>query len=99
MTNIRDNTKRYISYFEVIADEFLPVSRVAHREHDVFDFLQRHRVQGNTGGSGGLGAEQGGQPFQNDLPKRLTRRFEVAIIPPQSERPRNIREIKATGKF
>jgi hypothetical protein len=34
-----------------------------------------------------------------ELPKSLTRRFEVVIIPESHERPRKLREIKAQGKY
>jgi hypothetical protein len=95
VANIRNNTTRYIRYFEEMADEMLPVPRVVHHERDVVDFLQNQREVANSAGPGG---EQGAQLPQSDLPKSLTRRFEVNIVPPQAERPVKIREILATGE-
>ena len=38
--NVKNNTCRYLRYFEAAADELLPAASVNNREKDVFDILQ-----------------------------------------------------------
>ena len=38
--NVKNNTCRYLRYFESAADELLPAASVQNREKDVFDILQ-----------------------------------------------------------
>lgn len=40
VTNVKNNTCRYLRYFESAADELLPAASVQNREKDVFDILQ-----------------------------------------------------------
>lgn len=40
--NVKNNTCRYLRYFEAAADELLPAASVNNREQDVFDILQVH---------------------------------------------------------
>lgn len=40
VNNIKNNTCRYLRYFEEAADELLPAASVQNREKDVFDILQ-----------------------------------------------------------
>ena len=42
--NVKNNTCRYLRYFEAAADELLPAASVNSREKDVFDILQVHLV-------------------------------------------------------
>jgi DNA replicative helicase MCM subunit Mcm2 (Cdc46/Mcm family) len=40
VNNVKNNTCRYLRYFEEAADELLPAASVQNREKDVFDILQ-----------------------------------------------------------
>jgi DNA replication licensing factor MCM7 len=80
LRNISLNTIRYIRMFEEAADALLPEERVS--DDDVIDVLKSQRV------------ENGGQA--GDIPKRLTRRFEVTVVPTRSTKPRKLREVKAS---
>ena len=93
VTNVTRNTVRYLRYFEDAVDELLDglAETVVRQENDVFDILQHQReaaVRGN------------GDPLvpapKIDVPRGLTRRYEVFIVPASGEKARKIREIKAS---
>ena len=44
--NVKNNTCRYLRYFEAAADELLPAASFNNREQDVFDILQVHFFEG-----------------------------------------------------
>ena len=78
--NVRLNTVRYIRMFEDSADKLIPEDRISN--DDVIDVLRNQRIQ-NVGSA-------------DDIPKRLTRRFEVTIVPARDMKPRKLREVKAS---
>mmetsp|Transcript_5081 Transcript_5081/g.7769 ORF Transcript_5081/g.7769 Transcript_5081/m.7769 type:complete len:734 (+) Transcript_5081:104-2305(+) len=86
--NIENNASRYLRHFEEVADELMPASIGV--EEDVFDVLHNQRVALVGGGQ-----REGEQPIVPDIPRSLTRRFEVTITPRQSEKAKKLREIKA----
>ena len=92
--NITRNTIRYLRYFEEAADEILDslAETVRRQENDVFDILQNQREVANRSN----GDAQGATAPRGDMPRSLTRRYEVIIIPSSGEKARKIREIKAS---
>ena len=93
--NITRNTLRYLRYFEEAADEILDslAETVRRQENDVFDILQNQREAANRNNNGD---SQSGTAPRGDMPRSLTRRYEVVIIPSSGEKARKIREIKAS---
>jgi hypothetical protein len=102
---VENNTLRYIKYFEEIADELMPAS--AGVENDVFDVLNVSNwppliashpatLQNQRLSHLGTGDEAS---LSSAIPKSLTRRFEVTVIPRASEAVRKLREVKANGAY
>jgi len=89
--NIINNTNRYIYHFEKAADKILEalIPDVVHAP-DVIDILKQQRQQD-------LAEEYNGDPPPDALgiPAKFLRRYEVAIVPPLTERPKKLREVKA----
>lgn len=83
---IQVNAIRFIHYFEEIADDLMPSPRNPRIQSDIFDILRSHRSLNDT--------NQG--VLNPQVPRALTRRFEVSLVPLESDRPRKLRDIKAT---
>jgi len=93
--NIKRNCKRYVKLFETAAEQLLPAATGQIRNADVFDILvqQRRAVLLQM-------AADDGRPMVDgvDIPRYLTRRFDVVFIPrvQESSKPRKLREVRAT---
>lgn len=80
LRNICVNTVRYIRMFEDAGDSLLPEERMS--DDDVIDVLKTQLIANGGDATG--------------IPRRLTRRFEVTIIPTRGTKPRKLREVKAS---
>lgn len=93
--NVSANTSRYLRHFEWAADTLLAgLTRTAEIIEDTYDIIQNQR-------NGQVQAALAADPTLNipdsdrEIPKALSRRYEVCIVPGPQEVSRKLREIKA----
>ena len=92
VANLMKNTVRYVRHFEKAAMELLPEPTTG-LEDDVYDILKKQmqaKVQAHE--------ESGGEAVQLDrlsMPQECLQRFQVVIVPPQADKPKKLREIRA----
>lgn len=82
--HIKCNTTRYTKYFEEMVDILMPSANVGY-EQDVFDILDHQRQLHFASAA-----------TDDSMSKLNFRRFEVQIIPSNSDLPRNLREVQAS---
>lgn len=82
LDHIENNTRRYVNIFSDAIDELIPQSsHIIDNTSDITDVLEAHRT------SSGENAQ---------LPKSLTRRYQVNFKARKSIKPRSVRDIKAS---
>ena len=95
VNNIKRNSKRYVKLFETAAESLLPTASTPVRSADVFDIL----VQQRRATLHQIATDEGtAVPEDVDIPRYLTRRFDVVLVPLIADRsmPRKLREVKAS---
>ena len=111
--NVESNSLRYLRHFEDVADELMPPSiGIVEDVYDILNVRACHPpihislnmcysllilllMQGQRENQAQQTAEQ--QHTAPNIPKSLTRRFEVTLLPRLSEKPRKLREVRANG--
>jgi DNA replication licensing factor MCM7 len=91
VSHVKKETCRFIRFFETAADKMLPAASAQCRERDVFDILLLQREE-----QIGRDVDPATAPLNSGMPSGLLRRYEVCILPSASDKPKKIREIKAT---
>jgi len=93
--NVRVNTARYLKHFESQADKLVGgMAASADIVEDTYDIIQNQR-NGQVEAARALDPNLNIPASDLEIPKALSRRFEVFIIPGNAERARKLREVRA----
>lgn len=92
---VKGNTRRYVTLFSDAVELALPPPTETHAVDDVFDVLTRQRTDTAEDNQDDGNIRSANSP--NQLPKELTRRYEVLIVPNSMEKPMPLREVGAAN--
>jgi len=92
--NIVRNCDRYLNLFAAEADKLMPKCNLEIKEEDVYDVWMNHREQ-RIQAAQSMQVANGEEQELAALPPKLTRRYDINILPSTQEKPSRLRDVRS----